>query len=203
MKHKNIVACIIAILCMVLIMFCVLLVTPVEAAYGITTARQDELHAEADILRAVGYADNGDVIQAVKAAWAQEQEDLNIIAKVIANEAPGVPGEQWCPVWHQATVGQIVVNRTRLDGFPDTVRGVVSQRLPSGYYAYNPSYCYGFDGIDQHYYDLARMILDSEAAELYGIPEDVIFHDNAAHGPIWKTSYVGTGWYRSTTYFCR
>lgn len=175
-----------------------LIATPVDAAYCITTARQDELHAEADALRAAGYAEDSDAIRALSEAWWAEDDALNIIAKVIYKEAPGVPGEQWCPVWHQATVGQIIVNRVNDPRFPATVREVVSAPMQ-----YSKSYCYGFDGIDQHYYELARMILDGEAAELYEIPEDVIFHDNKAHGPVWKTSYVDTGYFRSTTYFCR
>ena len=181
------------------------LALPVAAYEGepIHTVKQEVLHQCADLLRWEGYPEDHELIRMLSAEWWEEEEALNILAKTCANEAAGVPGAQWCPVWHQCAVMQGIVNRTRLPGFPDTVRGVVSQVLPSGYYAYNPAYCEGFDGIDRHYYELAKLVLDGDAAEMYEIPEDIVFHDNQPHGEVWKTSWIDTGWYRSMTYFCR
>ena len=190
-----------------ILVLAVLLMLPVNAmAYDgdpVRTKRQEELHQAAEALRVEGYADDSDQIRSLSEAWWAENDALNILAKVCANEAAGVPGAQWCPVWHQCAVMQGVVNRTRLPGFPDTVRGVVSQALPSGYYAYNPAYCDGFAGIDRHYYELAKMVLDGDAAEIYEIPADLVYHDNVPHGEIWRTSLIDTGWFSSVTYFCR
>ena len=84
-------------LLVILLFLLVVILSPAEAAY-VTTARQDELHAQADALRALGYAEDSEAIQALSSAWWQEEDALNIIAKVIANEAPGTPDAQWCPV---------------------------------------------------------------------------------------------------------
>ena len=202
MRDRNTARGVFICLAVIVIALLLILLTPVKAsaAYGITTARQDELHEAADVLRSLGYADDSEVIARIQAAWWEEDDALNIIAKVIKNEAPGIPpDEQWCPLWHQATVGQIIVNRVNDPRFQaNTVREVVSAPKQ-----YSLAYCSNFDGIEQHYYEMARLILDGEAAKLYEIPEDVIFHDNQAHGPIWKTSYINTGHFASTTYFCR
>lgn len=197
MNHKYIVPLCVTILCIIFIILCMMLAS--APADGAWTEKQEEVHKIADAARSLGLSEDNELIQMCKKVWNEEQENMNILAKVMKNEAPGVPGAQWCPVWHQLTVGQIIINRTRLAGFPDTIRDVVSQRLPSGYYAYNPAYCYGFDGIEEHYYELAKLILDGKVTD---VPGDLIYHDNAPHGPIWKTSYVDTGWYASTTYFC-
>jgi len=198
MKHKNELRGAFICIGILLLLMLVILLTPADAAYGLTTQRQDDLHTAADVLRTLGYADDSEVIQRLKAEWADEEDALNIIAKVIKNEAPGTPDAQWCPLWHQAAVGQIIVNRVNDPRFPSTVRDVVSAP-----YQYTTAYCSGFENVEQHYYDMARLVLDGEAARLYGIPDDIIFHDNMAHGPIWKTSYINTGWFSSTTYFCK
>lgn len=190
----------------IVIALLVLLFMPVNAkAYEgeyITTHHQDALHEAAEILRAAGYAEGSEVMMALKAAWWEDDDAMNILAKMCKKEAPGTPDAQYCPVWHQCCVMQNVINRTRMDDMPDTVRGVVSQKLPSGYYAYNPAYCQGFEGIERHYYELAKLVLDGDAMDIYDIPDDLMYHDNAPHGPIWKTSYVNTGYFASTTYFC-
>ena len=186
------------------LLFLLLAPTGASAYEGepVRTERQEALHEAADVLRAAGYAEDSDVMLALKAAWWEEDDAMNILAKMCKKEAPGTPDAQYCPVWHQCCVMQNVINRTRMDDMPDTVRGVVSQKLPSGYYAYNPAYCQGFEGIERHYYELAKLVLDGDAMDIYDIPEDLMYHDNAPHGPIWKTSYVNTGYFSSTTYFC-
>lgn len=201
MRDKNTARGVFICLSVIVIALLIILFSPVKAsaAYGVTTARQDYLHEAADTLRALGYSDDSDVIKALSAAWKEEADALDIIAKVMKNEAPGTPDAQWCPLWHQATVGQIIVNRVNDPRFQEnTVREVVSAPKQ-----YSLAYCSNFDGIEQHYYEMARLVMDGEAAALYEIPSDVIYHDNQAHGPIWKTSYINTGHFASTTYFCR
>ena len=198
MNHKYIYALCVSIACIIFIILILLLCTsPADAVW---TEKQMEVHEIAEEARAIGISEDNELIQMCQRVWWEEQDSLNIIAKTIKKEAPGTPEAQWCPMWHQLTVGQIIINRTRLPGFPDTVRDVVSQRLPSGYYAYNPAYCSDFEGIEDYYYELARMVLDGEVTD---VPDDLIYHDNAIHGEVWKTSYVNTGYWHSTTYFCK
>ncbi len=191
MKHTYIVPLIVAIMAVVLIIFCVILATPAHAYEGerITTARQDALHEAADILRGCGYAEDSEVIKALGAAWQAEQEALDIIARVVQGEAGA------CPVEHQIAVAAVVVNRINSDLFPGTAREVVSQ--PG---QYTTLYLRGFDRTSRACYEAAKIALDGTD----DVPDDVIWQAQFPQGTeIWWASYVDTGWWRSTTYFCR
>ena len=184
MKHKYIALALIALL---------VLATPVRAYDGtrITTARQDALHEAADILRSCGYAEDSEVILAIQSDWRAEQERLDIIAKVIAHEAP----PEWCAWEHSVAVGVVVLNRVASPLFPDTVKEVVA--APGQYLA---SYTYGFDDTPRIAYEAAKAALDGE----HDVPEDCYWQDTHVQGKaIWRAFTVDTGWYRSTTYICR
>lgn len=193
MKHTYIVPLIVAIMAVVLIIFCVILATPAHAYDGerITTARQESLHEAADILRSCGYADDSDVIKAIQAEWRAEQEKLDIIAKVIDHEAP----PEWCEWEHSVAVGAVVLNRVASPLFPDSVREVVA--APGQYLR---SYTYGFDDTSRIAYEAAAAALDGA----HDVPEDCYWQDTHVQGAaIWRAFTVDTGWYRSTTYICR
>lgn len=191
MKHKNIEALLIAIICIVFIVFCVLLATPATAYDGtrITTARQDALHEAADALRAVGYTDESEPIKALSAAWWAEQEALDIVARVVQGEAGG------CPFEHQVAVAAVVVNRVNSEYFPNAVREVVAQP-----YQYTLLYLSGFERTSRQCYEAAKIALDGTD----DVPDDVIWQAEFPQGrEIWWISRINTGWYASTTYFCR
>lgn len=157
----------------------------------VRTARQEALHDAADILRAVGYADDSAVIQEIKRQWLQEQEDLKIIAKVIQNEAD----PQWCEWEHSVAVGAVVCNRVKSEWFPGTVREVVAQ--PGQYLK---SYTYDFNGVSRLAYLAAKAAMDGD----HDVPSDCYWQDNKVQGvSVWKAFELDTGWYRSTTYICR
>ena len=191
MKHNYIVPLIVAIMAVVLIIFCVILATPAHAYEGdrITTARQDALHEAADILRSCGYADDSEVIRALGDEWAKEQEALDIIARVVQGEAGA------CPVEHQIAVAAVVVNRINSELFPSTAREVVAQ--PG---QYTTLYLRGFDRTSRACYEAAKVALDGTDE----VPDDVIWQAQFPQGAeVWWASYVDTGWWRSTTFFCR
>ena len=193
MKHKYIVAMGVAILCMIFIALCVLMATPAAAYEGsrITTARQDALHQAADMLRAAGLTDDDPAIRALSDAWWAEQENLDIIAKVIQHEAD----PEWCDWEHSVSVGAVVLNRVRSEWFPDTVREVVAQ--PGQYLV---SYTYGFEKTSRKAYEAAKVALDGD----HDVPSDCYWQDNKVQGvSIWKAFTVDTGYFRSTTYICR
>lgn len=192
MRHKDIVRGIIICLVVLFIAFCVMLATPAKAyeGEGITTAKQDALHNAADILRSYGYAEDSEVIMVLGDAWRQEQEALDIIAKVIENEAP----PQWCEWAHSVSVGAVVVNRKNSPYFPDTVKEVVA--APGQYL---PAYTRNFDGTSRLAYLAAKAALDGD----HDVPEDAYWQDNHVQGKrIWKAFTVDTGYFRSTTYIC-
>lgn len=192
MRHKDIVRGIIICLVVLFVAFCVMLATPAKAYDGerITTAKQDALHNAADILRSVGYAEDSEVIKALQAEWWREQENLDIIAKVIQNEAD----PQWCEWEHSVAVGAVVCNRVKSPHFPDTVREVVEQ--PGQYLV---SYTYGFDGVTELAYLAAKAALDGD----HDVPEDAYWQDTHIQGvSVWKAFELDTGWYKSTTYIC-
>jgi len=192
MRHKDIVRGIIICLVVLFVAFCVMLATPAKAFEGerITTAKQDALHNAADILRTVGYAEDSEVIKALQAEWAKEQEGLDIIAKVIQNEAD----PEWCEWEHSVAVGAVVCNRVKSPHFPDTVREVVEQ--PGQYLK---AYTRGFSATTRLAYEAAKAAMDGE----HDVPEDAYWQDNRVQGKrIWKAFTVDTGYFRSTTYIC-
>lgn len=191
MKHKNIEAFIITIVCIIFIIICVLMATPVGAYEGerITTARQDALHRAADSLRLAGLREDDPAIQALSDEWWEEQEALDIVARVVMGEAGN------CPWMHQVAVAAVVVNRVHSPYFPDTVREVVAS--PG---QYTTLYLSGFDKTSRQCYEAAKKALDGES----GVPDDVIWQAEFRQGTeVWWESVVDTGWYKSTTYFCR
>lgn len=191
MSHKRMVALMIVLWAIVLILVVMMLATPVAAYDGtrITTARQDALHEAADLLRAAGLADDDPAIRALSAEWWAEQESLDIVARVVMGEAGG------CPWLHQVAVAAVVVNRVASPYFPGTVREVVA--APG---QYTTLYLTGFDQTSRQCYEAAKKALDGES----GVPEDVIWQAEFAQGSeVWWISEVDTGWYKSTTYFCR
>ena len=194
MRHKYIARGIVICMAVIVILLIVILATPVKAYEGerITTARQDALHEAADILRAAGYSDDSEVIKALQAAWWQEQEDLNIIAKVIQHEAD----PQWCDWEHSVAVGAVVLNRVRSPYFPNTVKEVVAQ--PGQYLV---SYTYGFEDTSRKAYEAAKVALDGD----HDVPANCYWQDNKVQGvSVWKSFVCETPYgFRSTTYICR
>ncbi len=191
MRHNNITRGIIICMVIIAVFLCVLLATPVDACEGgrVLTHRQIALHDAAELLRSVGYTDDDPAIKALSAAWWAEQEALDIVARVVQGEAGS------CPWEHQVAVAAVVVNRVNSDLFPDTVREVVAQ--PN---QYTTLYLSGFDKTSRQCYEAAKTALDGES----GVPEDVIWQAEFVQGKeVWWQSDVDTGWYRSTTYFCR
>ena len=191
MKHKYIEAMLIALLCMVFIVLCLIMATPANAYEGtrITTARQDALHAAADLLRAAGLPDDDPAILALSAEWWREQEALDIVARVVMGEAGN------CPWMHQVAVAAVVCNRVKSPYFPDTVREVVA--APG---QYTTLYLTGFEKTSRQCYEAAKKALDGDS----GVPEDVIWQAEFPQGTeVWWRSEVDTGWWHSVTYFCR
>lgn len=191
MKHKYIVAGITALLCIILIALCVLMAVPAGAYDGtrITTKRQDALHEAAELLRSCGLADDDPAIAELSAEWWAEQEALDITARVVMGEAGG------CPWEHQVAVAAVVVNRINSPLFPDTAREVVAQP-----WQYTTLYLTGFENTTRICYEAAKTALDGTD----DVPDDVVWQAEFVQGrEIWWRSEVDTGWYRSTTYFCR
>ena len=191
-NNRNIARGAFIILAVLALFMLMLMLTPAEAYEGeqVRTERQETLHAAADILRSLGYADDSEVIQRIKAEWWIEQERLDITAKVIQFEAD----PQWCEWDHAVAVGAVVVNRERSPHFPNTIREVVAQ--PGQYL---PAYTYGFEKTSRLAYEAAKAALDGE----HDVPADAYWQDNKVQGKrIWKAFTVDTGYFRSTTYIC-
>lgn len=172
-----------------------LLLSLITWAHGISyeapvrTEKQMALHEAAEILRAAGYTDDSEPIRALSAAWWTEQQDLCIVAKVIEHEA----GD--CPWDHRVAVGAVVLNRVADPRFPMTVREVVVQ--PGQYL---PSYTFGFERVRRSSFEAAAAAMDGR----HDVPADVVWQANFPQGrEAWWISYVNTGSYASTTYFCR
>lgn len=187
-RRSNIPLCV-ALLALIALALLVAMAGIAHAEEPVRTAKQDALHEAADILRAAGYAEDSAVIKALQAEWLHEQEALDIVARVVAGEAGG------CPWEHQVAVAAVVCNRVASPYFPATVREVVAQ--PG---QYTTSYLSGFDKTPRQCYDAAKTALDGTDE----VPDDVIWQAEFRQGTaVWWISRVDTGWFRSTTYFCR
>lgn len=193
MKHKHALYLAIVAIFILLIISLVLLVTPVNAYDGerVTTRRQDALHEAAEILRAAGFTDDDPEVAALSAAWWEEQEDLDIVAKVIQNEAD----PKWCEWEHSVAVGVVILNRVKCPYFKgDTVKEIVA--APGQYLK---SYTYNFEKTSRLAYLAAKAAIDGE----HSVPSNAYWQDNKIQGCyIWKSFLLDTGWYRSTTYIC-
>lgn len=191
MRHKDIVRGIIICMIVLLAALLIILAAPAAAYEGqrITTKRQDALHEAAELLRSCGLPDDDPAIMALSAEWWAEQEALDITARVVMGEAGG------CPWEHQVAVAAVVVNRVNSPYFADTVREVVAS--PG---QYTTLYLSGFDRASRQCYEAAKTALDGTD----DVPDDVIWQAEFPQGTeIWWISRVNTGWYSSTTYFCR
>ena len=189
MRHRNELRGALICIGVLLLLMLVILLTPADAAYGVTTQRQDDLHTDAENLRALGYKDDSDEIKALQAEWWEEQEALDIIARVVQGEAGG------CPWMHQLAVAAVVVNRINSPLFPNTAREVVAAPMQ-----YTTLYLRDFDKTSEQCYLAAKKALDGES----GVPTDIIWQAQFPQGKeTWWISYVDTGWFASTTYFCR
>ena len=190
MKHKNLItAAMIIILIAAIVIILAAIPTMAYDGERITTAKQDALHEAAEILRAAGLSEDDPALVALSAEWWAEQEALDIVARVVQGEAGN------CPWAHQLAVAAVVVNRVNSPYFPNTVREVVAAPAQ-----YTELYLTGFEQTTRQCYEAAKKALDGES----GVPEDVIWQAEFIQGcEIWWVSTVDTGWFRSTTYFCR
>ena len=153
------------------------------------TDKQIALHEAADILREAGFTDDDSVIQSLSDQWWQERIDLQMTAKTIYKEAGG------CSWDHMVYVGAVIWNRVRSGYFPNTVYDVLIQ--PN---QYSVSYTHDFIDIPEKCYKAAVVAMNGD----HDAPEDLYWQAEFSQGKeIWKVFEIDTGYYRSTTYFCR
>lgn len=153
---------------------------------------QDIAHEIAQLARSLGLSEDDPIIQRAQEIWwendAQYQQDMKILANVVYYEARG------CPSRHRQLVAQVVLNRVADPRFPNTVKEVVEQ--PG---QYSPSYVTANPDIPEEIYDDVRAAMNGEV----DCPANVIYQAQFTQGTgIYEVSYVDTGWYSSTTYFC-
>lgn len=153
---------------------------------------QDTAHEIAELARSLGLPEDDPIITRAQELWweadEQYQKDLQIIANVVYYEAGG------CPSRHRQLVAQVVLNRVADPRFPDTVTEVVSQ--PGQYAAW---YVTATPDIPAEVYDDVRAAMNGEV----DCPENVLYQANFTQGTgVYEVSYVNTGYFSSTTYFC-
>lgn len=152
------------------------------------TNRMIAAHALANGARERGASDDDAIVIQLGDIWQNDYKDLQMIAKTISREAP------YCPYWHQVAVGAVILNRVEDPRFPDNVYDVLVAPLQ-----YDPSYTYDFTGISERHYQAAIDAMNGN----HDVPENVVWQAEFVQGNgVWKSSYVNTGWWRSTTYFC-
>lgn len=115
------------------------------------------------------------------------QDELDMLALVIYQEA----GADACTDKARQMVGEVVLNRVADDRYPDTMEGVLTQVMPSGYGAYGrlhwtgivwperASYLSEAHAVDRAY-DIAEKLLSGSVERL--LPEDVVFQAEFVQG---------------------
>ena len=176
---------------------------------------QADSHRRADALRAKGYTDNSNYIQAEKAAWYHAaaaiedytnlarytDEDIRIMTTTVYHEA-GQTTEKL-----RQYVAGVALNRVADNRFPDTVKGVITQ---PGQYAVK----YADPGTTQairnqdaqrgtHYYAICEDSVKQVMMGNLDMPSNVIYQANFTQGSgIWETVHFDSGYFASTSYFC-
>ena len=112
--------------------------------------------------------------------------DLDILANVVAGEALN------CPLDHQIAVAAVVMNRVADPRFPNSVAEVVGQEGQ-----YSESYLTGT--APESCYKAAEIAYNGES----DVPSTVVYQANFPQGEVWWRSDIDTGWFRSSTYFCK
>lgn len=181
----------------ILIALVVCIMMPLTAmTYEEQSNIKNTAHEIAEMARSIGLPEDDPIILRASIIWWEAHntpiktytdDDLRILTNVIHFESCG------CPEWHKEVVGQIVCNRVADPRFPNTIRDVVAQ--PRQYL-----YSYTTKTINcQNCRDIAKRVLEGKV----DVPANVIYQANFKQGKgVWKVSYVDTGWFRSTTYFC-
>jgi spore germination cell wall hydrolase CwlJ-like protein len=119
-----------------------------------------------------------------------DAEELRLLCNLIYFEARG------CGDRHQQLVAAVALNRVADPRFPDTLFGVLTQ---PGQYG-DGSYAWQSPEITPE----IRANAEAALAGTVECPADVVFQAEFIQGSgIYEISAVDTGWWRSTTYFCR
>lgn len=169
---------------------------------------QDQAHQRAEALRAQGYQDSSAGIQAEKKIWHGAQdviedyrnlsqytdEDIRILTTMVYYEA-GHTTEQL-----RQYVARVALNRVEDSRFPDTVKGVITQR---GQYASKYATVSATQAIADQYYDVCEASVKQAMMGNVDMPSNVLYQANFAQGKgVWQSVYFNSGWFASTSYFC-
>ena len=173
--------------------------TTIQSQYD---AIKQHAHMIAENARALGFSEDSEYIQYAQKLWQfadnQYQEDIDIIATVVYNEAWG-----GCSTRHRELVAATFVNRMQNEGHDfgsvHTAYEVACQRNQ-----YNPKYAdpdsiYGQNARqDPEIWETCRQIAIKALAGEVPCPSNVLYQSQHIQGEIYEiheTSY-------STTYFC-
>lgn len=176
---------------------------------------QAQAHQTANRLRAQGYSDSSTYIQAAKATWNAAQaeivayqklskytyEDIRILATTVYYEA-GSTTEQL-----RQYVAQVALNRVADSRFPNTVKGVITQRGQ-----YNTKYATmeaaqtikNKDAANGTYnWETCKNSVKQAMMGKVDMPTNVLYQANFSQGKgVWKSVYFNSGYFASTSYFC-
>ncbi len=176
---------------------------------------QAQAHQTANKLRAQGYSDSSTYIQAAKATWNAAQaeivayqklskytyEDIRILATTVYYEA-GSTTEQL-----RQYVAQVALNRVADSRFPNTVKGVITQRGQ-----YNTKYATmeaaqtikNKDAANGTYnWETCKNSVKQAMMGKVDMPSNVLYQANFSQGKgVWKSVYFNSGYFASTSYFC-
>ncbi|MGM9579331.1 MAG: cell wall hydrolase [Evtepia sp.] len=176
---------------------------------------QAQAHQTANKLRAQGYSDSSTYIQAAKATWNAAQaeivayqklskytyEDIRILATTVYYEA-GSTTEQL-----RQYVAQVALNRVADSRFPNTVKGVITQKGQ-----YNTKYATmeaaqtikNKDAANGTYnWETCKNSVKQAMMGKVAMPSNVLYQANFSQGKgVWKSVYFNSGYFASTSYFC-
>jgi hypothetical protein len=161
-----------------------------------TTAQQERIHNDADILRGLGFADDSEPITALTAAWWGEENNAEMLTTLVYNEAGCCTNE------HMEWVAQTALNRVADERFPNTLYDVLVQRGQ-----YHPDYAnfasrlWAKARVDEALYLRCRTAAEKALNGETFCPTNVVWQANFKQGKgVEKAFYSEVC--RNYTYFC-
>ena len=108
--------------------------------------------------------------------YAQEQEDIKLLAEVIYHENWHTDKDKLTARW----TGAVVMNRVKSSKFPNTIKEVLYQKNPTQYSTTKKFFTVP---LPQEVYDMAEDIIRNGTPD---VPETVLYQATFVQGKVWK-----------------
>lgn len=172
--------------------------THIAPIISISTQEQNQMqimaHTLAETARAIGFAEDSEIIVEAKRIWWREVEDIKILANTVYYEAHD------CTDRHQQLVAQVVLNRVNDIRFPNDIKSVVT--APKQYQQFYVNNLPNYGDCSEE----MQRCFNNALEAFFGFvdcPSNVIFQSGYSDlgTKNYETIIFESPWFKSTTYF--